>query len=259
MASKSKQITVKNTEVSMLLDEMMERGGGRGVSTDQADNITPLIYILQSQSPQVLKRNPAYIQGAEAGCIWLRNVANPIVSGEEGIIFQPCFFTKDWVEWIPRDAGGGFVGKHLQLPRDATRDDRVTNKPRFVMPNGNELRETRYHMGYVYGHADAPLPFVIPMSSSGHTISKSWMGLQNAKRTKGGKRADAFAYLYSLKTRLRTNAQGEWFTWDIGDYSQVSSIEDYRRGEELYEYFKEGKLVAETPLHDEGEEIQSEI
>lgn len=244
--------------VSSLLAERMARDAGKGVSKDQSDNMVPLIYILQAQSPQVLKRNPAYIEGAEAGSIWLRGIGDPIVSGEEGFLFQPCYFSKDWVEWIPRDAGGGFVTRHAQLPSDAENkpDPRNPNRQNYVRPNGNQLRETRYHAGLVHGRG-APMPFVIPMASSGHTTSRSWMFLMNSKQLPNGGTAPSFAQLFRLRTKLRTNAQGEWFAWDVADEGWIEDVKTYELGLALHDAFDTGAKVAEADTH--VEEASEEI
>ena len=262
--SKSKEVAVPSVKavegaIPSILAERMARDAGKGVSKDQSDNMVPLIYILQAQSPQVMKRNPQYIQGAEAGSIWLRGVGSPVVNGEEGILFQPCFFSKDWVEWIPRDAGGGFVGRHPILPDDAKNvgDPRNPNRLNYMRPNGNQLRETRYHAGLVHGRG-APMPFVIPMSSSGHTTSRSWMFLMNSKQLPNGGTAPSFAQLFRLKTKLRTNAQGEWYAWDVEDAGWVNSIKDYEMGHALHEAFDMGNKAAEAPVHDD-EGVTEEI
>ena len=241
--------------VPSALADMMERDAGRGVSKDAADNMVPLIYVLQAQSPQVLKRNPAYIEGAEAGSIWLRGIMDPIVDGEVGIIFQPCFFSKDWVEWIPREDGGGFVGRHPTKPGDAERveDAKNPNREKWVRPNGNQLRETRYHAGLVHGIGSSPLPFVIPMSGSGHSVSRSWMFLMNSKQLPSGATAPSYGQLYKLTTKLRTNAQGEWFTWDVADAGWVSNPRDYEMGVSLHNAFDTG---ARTAAHEERDNIE---
>ena len=237
---------------SSLLAERAARDIGKGASKDQADNMVPLIYILQAQSPQVMKRNPQHIEGAEAGSIWLRGVADPVIDGDEGILFQPCYWHKDWVEWIPRDAGGGFVGRHPTLPEDAKNiaDPRNPNRMNWMRPNGNQLRETRYHVGLVHGRG-APMPFVIPMSSSGHTTSRAWMFLMNSKHHPSGGTWPTCAYIYRLKTKLRTNAQGEWYAWDIIDENVQVDIKEYELGAALHDAFDSGAKTAEAPLTEE--------
>lgn len=230
------------------LAEQMLADAGRGVSTAREDNIVPLIYILHPLSPQVNKRNSDYIDGAEGGSIWLRNAPTPIVSGEEGILFQPCHFSKDWVEWVPRDNGGGFVGRSDNVPADAERreDPKQPAKVRFIRPNGNEVIGTRYHIGFVYLPSGLVLPYVIPMSSTGHTVSRQWMVMMNA-RTIGGRIAPSWAGIYRLKTKERSNAAGTWFTWDVQDAGWVQSAEDYARGRTLNASFEAGEQKVEAP------------
>lgn len=244
-------VTVKKENVGLPADIMdfVAEDLGKGVSTAQEDNLVPLIYVLQALSPQVNKRNPSYIEGAEPGSILLRNAPRPVVDGEEGVLFQPCYFSKDWVEWVPRDSGGGFVGRHAELPSEAkkTADPKNPNKVKYVLPNGNELIETRYHVGFALVDG-AALPYVIPMTSSGHTISKQWMVLMNGKQH-NGKPLPSFAGLYRLRTKERSNTAGTWFTFDVSDAGFVHSREDYERGKALYMAFASGEKVMEA-AHD---------
>ena len=78
-------ITVQKPALPAALADMMEKDAGKGVSTAQEDNLVPLIYVLQANSPQVNKRDERYIEGAEPGDFWLRNAPQPIVKGAEGV------------------------------------------------------------------------------------------------------------------------------------------------------------------------------
>jgi hypothetical protein len=230
----SEVVPIRGGGVPAHLANDLDKHAGRGTSQAQEDNLVPLVYILQAQSPQLNRRNPAFIEGSEPGGIWLRNAADPVVPGEKGIIFQPCHFHKDWVEWIPRDKGGGFVARHADIPNDArrTEDPQNPSRVRFVRPNGNEVIETRYHVGLVH-RGDDRMPYVIPLTSSGHTVSRTWMQLMNTFRTPGGKIAPSFARLYRLTTAERTNAAGTWFTWKVDDLGWVPTGEDFKAGAAL--------------------------
>lgn len=212
-----------------LLD-IMSAQSGKGVSTDQADNQIPLVYVLQAQSPQVLNRNPQQIEGAAGGDIWLRNAPNPIVKGEEGMEVIPVHFSKDVVEWRQRDSGGGFVARHdfqagedivkiaARLGATATPDPKSPMRIMYLMPNGNELIETRYHTVYVIRDDDQLVPFVIPLSSTGHTFSRRWMFKMNNHQLPGGRGPSAsFNYVYRIKTVPMSNASGEWYAYQEDD------------------------------------------
>lgn len=230
----------------MSLADAMAADAGKGVSKAAEDNLIPLIYVLQSNSPQVNKRSADYIKGAEPGNIWLRNCANPIVDGEEGIVFQPIFFSKDWVEWIVRNEGGGFVGRHSELPQEAVNkpDPQNPKRIRWVLPNGHEVVETRYHLGFVWlkmGKETVRMPYVIPFTSTGHTVSKSWMVLMNQKALGKGT-APSFACLYRLRTRQRTNAAGEWFSFDVSDerWLEDGEAEAYFEAKAMFDAYASG-------------------
>jgi len=113
-----------NQLISAELLEEAARDCGRGVSTDPADRIIPLLYILQSNSPAVAKRGNAHIPDAEPGDFWLRNAAsNPIRSGITGIDVLNCGMVRRWVEWRPNRQG--YVTEHDQPPADT--EDVITH------------------------------------------------------------------------------------------------------------------------------------
>lgn len=225
---------------------------GKGLSSSQDDNIVPLIYILQSQSPQAVPDEPEYIDGAVAGDIWLRNSTDPIA--KDGIWFQPCWFFRDYVEWRPESKGGGIVDRHAAIPQDVTEvpDQKNENKIHLIRPNGNEIVDTRYHAGFVLGRG-APMPYVIPLKSTGHTFSRSFMFMMNSRMLPGqDKPAPSFASKYLLKTRKRENASGKWYVFDVAEAAWVDTAADYQRGRALFQSFAAGEkkldeAAAEVP------------
>lgn len=245
-------VTDQKSALPAFMADRAAQDAGKGVSTDREDNQVPLIYVLQALSPQCNKRNNAYVEGAEPGSIWLRNSPDPIVPGDGGLLFQPCAFQKDWVEWVPRDNGGGFVGRHDTLPADAKEvaDPKNPNKVRYVLPSGNEVIETRYHVGFVIREGHTPMPYVIPLSSSGHTVSRQWMFMMNSKMLGADKKAPSWACYYRLKTKERSNKRGEtWFTFDVSDAGWVPTLHDYERGAALYEAFASGERTIAEEEH----------
>lgn len=255
--SKTKEVAVQQENAMTIggevdMEELAREAApisGAGTSQDRADNLIPYLVILQDMSPQVKKRDPAYIDGAEAGMI-MRTDIKKVYSGSDGILFQPCHFSKKFVEWVPRDAGGGagagFAGIHDRMPIEAKPVEDRPNK--FKMPNGNDIVETRYHFGNILdpsqGRAD---PCVIAMSSSGHTVSRSWMALMNQFRIGGSIIAPSFFRAYKLTTVERSNAQGSWFVWKPEDMGWVSKpLRDL--GNSLYQSVASGEKTADDPI-----------
>lgn len=251
--AKSQQVaTTTKSELSVLggpvdLEELANEAkgmGGAGLSSAREDSLIPFLTILQDLSPQTKKRETKYIEGAEAGMI-LRTDIQKIYSGEEGVIFQPCFFAKRWVEWVPRDGGGGggqgFVTAHTERPDGAKQPADKRNK--WVTSSGNDLVETRYHYGNLLSpEGDRADPVVIGMTSSGHTVSRQWMALMNQFRV-GGDVAPSFFRGYALKTILKSNSQGSWYIWKPEDLGWLSKpLRDLGAG--LYKAISSGEKEA---------------
>lgn len=230
---------------------------GKGVSKDTADNLVPMIYVLQAQSPQVNPRNPAYMEGAEQGMFWLRGDAT--YDGEtDGLEVQPCYFSKCVNEWIPRESGGGFVARHKEMPEDAERVVDVKNPNRVSWRSrrtGNQYVETREHILRVFLPDGRKMPFVLPFSSTGHTVSRGWMTMMNGKLMDDGGTYPSFAHTYVLRTKFTQNQQGEWFKIEVHDGSWVTP-EDYRLGKQLHDAFASGAKEVDASGYGaaEGEE-----
>jgi hypothetical protein len=220
---------------------------GRGVSTAREDNILPLVYVLQKGSPCVDERNEGYVKGAKPGEFWVRGTEK-VISGKDGWLVQPCAFLKCWIEWGAK-RGDGFKARHPERPDEAQekmiKDDQGRDQMAWVMPNGNVVVETREH--YVLDGADA---YVIPMTSTQHTVSRGWMALMNQFRDDAGRPLDSFARVYRLTTVQREKDTNKWYVTKVVDAGWVETAEQYDRGAALYQAVMSGEKVAETPDDD---------
>ena len=257
MATKTAAVKTKN-EVAVTKDNLpsgallaeMQKYANLGLSSDIEDNLVPLIYILQPLSPQVDKTDDRYIKGAEASDIWLKGAETELIKGDVGILFQLVWIEKVWIEWVPRDSGGGYVGVHEKLPDDAREvRDPQSKKVRFMRPNGNEVIHTRQHAGLVLTDDGEELEYVIPMSSSGHTASRGWMTDMRKVKMPDGSSCPIFGALWRLRTHARKNNLGRWFTWDVEQEGFVPDLAALERGYKLHMAFAEKKKVAENPQH----------
>lgn len=253
----------RNAVVAGVDDEMrtmMEADSGKGVSTAAEDNIVPLIYILQSQSPQVLSQKQECIKPginsnktAIAGNIWFRGTKTLIDGEGDGMLVQPVHFGKKWMEWMPNR--GGLAGIHKDRPTEAVlkTDPKNPKKQFWELPNGNVVNETRDHVVLVHFDDSTFGAYVLPMSGSNHTASRSWMGLMNRKRIPGtDKKAPSYAFLYRVRTVPRSNDQGDWFGYEIEDGGEdgvellVSDISAYKAARALNDDFEAGRKEAEV-------------
>ena len=269
VAAKKKTALVKaESKVPANLRDKLAAYAGQGVSFAPEDNVVPLIVPLQTNSPQVNKRNrDKYIEGAEPGCLWLRNCAvMPLVDGETGFSFQLCHRSKAWVEWIPRDEGGGFVERHPLRPASARKTPHPKNPNRtyWTMPNGHELIETRYLYGIIWGGEyafknmpDFQMPFVISLSSTGHSVDRAWNTQQTQIYLAPGIVMPVFGSVWRITTEHRTNASGEWFVIHPSS-PQNASEEQVDRGIAFAEACARGDLTAETAEREDYEDTMEE-
>lgn len=229
---------VEQAGVPAVVDQLLEEYAGVGISTAAEDNAMPLVYTLQALSPAVNERNAAYIKGARPGDFWFRNNADPLVKGIDGFEFQPVLFEKDFVEWGPRDSGGGLKARHKTMPSDAKEVIDAKGRNSFVRPNGNLVVETRYHIGIARRNGVLS-PCVLPFSSTGLSVSKNWMTNMRGRFSASGKPLPSLAHIYRLTTKERSNAAGTWFVVSP-EYLRAADEQAIREGIDLHRAFASG-------------------
>ncbi len=228
-------------------DDMLEITGqdaGLGVSFDPADQLLPLVYVLQSNSPQVNKRGEGYVEDAEPGHFWLRGAIEPIRSGLDGIKAIPCGMVRSWIEWLPERQG--FVTRHPEVPqgiqnRKIRGDD---GGERSVMMLGdNIISDTREFYIMVEGH-----PYVLPCTSTKHTFARQWQSyFHQLTHPKTGQVMPTTSQLYLLTTVPQSNAKGEWFGIKFQFLGFVPRpVYDHAKAFSLA--VKRGERKAEAPL-----------
>ena len=192
------------------------------------DTAIPYISILQSGSPQLNPSKAEYIETAKAGQLY--NTVTQEAVSELKVI--PVFYHLRYVEWKPREQGGGFIASHSAdsgvLGR-ATRDP-MTNK--HVLENGNHIVQTAYHYVLVLsneGYQNA----VISMASSQLKKSRRWNSLMLSQKIKGPSgmfTPPTYAFTYILSTVSESNDRGSWFGFQVEKGEQVTDSSIYNEG-----------------------------
>ena len=135
---------------------------GSGFENQSSDDYSiPFITILQALSPQ-LEDNPDLRQG-----MIINTVTNEAVDGKKGIAFIPATTQHVYVEFKPREQGGGFVGVHnptSQVVINAKNASQSFGK--YATPAGNELIETFYVYGIVVGDDGSNSQAVLAFTST---------------------------------------------------------------------------------------------
>ena len=203
-------------------------GIGFGEATTE-DMSIPFIRILDKGSPQVNKRDGAHVEGAEAGSIY-NTVSNEAYDGETGVVVVPCYFNRRYIEWKPRDLGGGYMGSYL--PTDPIVGTTLKNdKNADVLPNGNTLVNTAQHfvlLSYEGNYSRA----LITMSSTQLKKSRRWLTQMNALTAMGKNgpyTLPMMSHLYKLTTVPEQNDMGSWFGWTINKERQIDLSDSYEK------------------------------
>jgi hypothetical protein len=242
------------------LMDMMGEFAGEGISTNPRDFLISMIGILQPLSPQVMRDKPeTYMDGAEPGHIWLKNALEDPLQGD--IWYQPCYHYRKWVEWIPRKQGGGFVAAYDHKGQEAPpaelnarqyRDPENPKALRWKMPNGNDLVDTQYYLGYVLEEDGSKArQYLFPLASTFHTFGKALMTAANQRLIPEGRykgqRAPIWSSMYHVVTALKKNVSGEWYIPKLADSDNVRwvSQEQFALGHQLKQAFETGAVKAD--------------
>jgi hypothetical protein len=232
---------------------MLAQDAGKGVSSRAEDKFYPLITILQRLSPQVDEDNPAYLEGAKAGTIWLRNFETPLVPGQEGVVAQVAHQHVEYITWRPREAGGGMVGRSLKVPPGTRVVDSATSK--MVDRDGNDVRETRVLAVNLY-HNGAVVPFILPCQGTMNTFARQLNTVLDQKFEDDGTKSASWRWLWRLKTRERVSPKGRWYTMYFEQERKAEMPGEYLKGRELWRAvsgaLEKGEQISEA--YDEGED-----
>ena len=227
---------------------------GQGVEDLKTDDLAiPFLNILQSNSPQISKREGKYIDGAEAGMLF-NTVTNELFDGIEGIEVIPCAYQRTLVEWVPRDQEGGFVASHD--PESGILKDTVKNeRGQDILSNGNYLANTASHYVILLSKLYGPTQAVVSMTSTQLKKSRRWntqMVSQTMTLPDGTiKPMPSFATAYNLKTMAESNKHGNWFGYDIGEHRAASS-QEFHLGAAFYKAVMSGTIKATNPEQEQG-------
>ena len=242
--SSEKQVAKKsNSGIANLSDDLILANAGKGLQNISNDDITiPRLAIIQSGSPQRKNKDEKYIDGADEGMIF-NTVTNELYKDSLEII--PCGYRKTYVEWVPREKGGGLVAVHDLKPDGSTTDP----KTRKTMLGENQIVDTAEHFVLVKTK-DGFSPAVLTMTSSNLGVSRKWNTLLKMKRlnVKGQTvEAPSFLYVFKLSTIEAENDLGNWYKYKIEEIGQVESKEIFKDGEKLADSVSTGKVKASEP------------
>lgn len=170
--------------------------------------LIPFLAILQPMSPIVTEGDN---DNAKPGRYY-NTITGDLYDGEkDGVPFQLVDFERMFVEWVPRDAGGGIAGRY-QPDDPFVKREIEKNKGSVVgikLENGNDLVETYYAYGNILSEDLTQVESfaVLPLKS---TNIKPFRTLLTALRMIKGK-PPLFAFTVRLRCTKEKNDSGVWY------------------------------------------------
>lgn len=240
----------KDTLPAAFLDDMAQDAGAGFENTTADDYAIPYLAIAQPNSPQLKKSHAKHIPGIEMGNFF------DTVEGRiyESVKLIPCYRDHWHVEWIPRDSGGGFVARH-PVSDDKLSETTRNDMGRDILPNGNEIIDTRYVYCLLVDEEDGALrPVVVSFARTSTKVFKGFMTRANNLTITGPKgkfQAPLFSHAWTFETTLETSRSGdEYYNWKLVGEPEMVSSEQYAAAKNLREAIAAGERGAAEPEDD---------
>lgn len=242
------------------IDALLAANAGQGYENATKDAFAiPFLRVLQDLSPQVKPKMSGYVKGAKVGDIY-----NTVTQEcAEVLRVIPCAYARRFIEWVPRGKkNGGFVAAYEEARGLALADTGTRDGGKLVLPNGNELMDSREHYVLILAEDGSYSNALISMGSTALKVSRRWMTtIANAGASIGIPGAPSYAFSYAVTTEEEANDHGSWSTWVINDRQRVMDVAIINAAKAFYKSMSAGgvKVNYEEMLNSAGgkEEAQS--
>jgi hypothetical protein len=215
--SEATDLVEKEENLPAELMEDLYGEAGEGFEDTTADDYSiPYLAIAQSNSPQLKESNGKFIDGLKQGNVF------DTVDGTfwKDVTIIPVHRERFFVEWVPRDSGGGFVDRH-PVSSDILSQTTPNELGRDILPNGNEIIDTVYLYALIVGEDGMNRPIVISFARTSMKKYKNLMSRAHNLRLRHPKTGQPFnpalrSHQYTLKTVVETSRKGdEYYNWEL--------------------------------------------
>jgi len=218
----------------------------------QDDLAVPFISILQKGNPQVEEGNPAQIAAAKASML-MNTVTQTLYDGKVGIRLIPVHRHRTFIEWIPKDDGGGLVA--VYEPEDPIVRQVIAKSGRkqvfgkMTINDNNDLVETFnvFCLLVPDGKDDEFERVVLSMASSQIGPYKKWMTQAQSIQTVGqsGRKSTPpmFSHVYRARTEFFKKGENSWYKWNVKFDGPDAASCRLKEGDYLYEEAKKFRAM----------------
>jgi hypothetical protein len=223
---------------------------GKGLEGADKDSYAlPFLAILQGLSPQI-----ETVDGAKPG-LFINTITNDLSSSVNVI---PVAFQRRYLEWKPRESGGGFCGSRDVVSVETDTSISKDSKGQLINKEGNILKDTRMHYVLIVNDDGGFSPALISMSSTQVKKSKRWLSMiQNVQMKDGqGKvfNPPSFSHIYKLTSLKDQNDKGTWYGYEIHSGQPVTDSVLYKAAKDFHSQVLAGTVVVSNPPSSEPEE-----
>lgn len=195
-----------------------EAGGGME-NIDRDEIRIPFLIVLQTNSPQCKPVEAGGIPNAVAGMIY-NTSSGALYAGKNGIPFVPAKRDYNFIEYVPRDAGGGLVtiyDKHD--PNVEALRAKQGKFGKLKTANGNEIVQTMYIYGMFAPEQGSAFPAIIPFKSTQIGKYQRFVDRMNNEKYQqpdgSMKPAALWMHRWRLTTNYEKNKKGEFYGWGL--------------------------------------------
>jgi hypothetical protein len=187
----------------------------------QADFKVPFLAVLQGKSPQVEEGNPKQLPGAKAGS-FMNTVTQELFDGKKGIVVVPIHSIHQYLEWIPRDDGGGLVNVYdWQAPEVLAVLKKAAKRfGKHKINDNNDLQES-FNVFMLHLRDDGTRqPIVMGFASSQIGAYQAWMTtaksqVKPAAPGEPQRPRALWSHRYRITTAFNQNKKGTWHKMSV--------------------------------------------
>ncbi len=200
---------VKEQNANALADVGYGDYGRVGFEDMSSEDLSiPFLNLLQSNSSLVEDEE------AKAGQLF-NKVTGEVIDGDKGIVFVPCYKQHLFVEWVPIDAGGGFVGMHEPSSEVVQKAIADNGGKRYgdIKVGDNDLVETHYVYGLILNEEGTEsIGFaVVPFASTKIPVVRDWFTVMYTMKGQ----IPLFAHRARIKTVKQKNKSGTFYNFKV--------------------------------------------
>lgn len=259
--AESKEVAVKDDPKLPATFDYGEDAGAGFEQLTRDDYTIPILDLLQAQSPEI---STGSIEGAKPGMFIIRALGE-VFDGKQGVAFVPCERQHAFVEWKPREAGGGIVDTYSPQNPMVVKEKQKTPLGKIKLENGNDLIETFYVFGILSTPDGQQHQVVLPFTS---TKIAAYKGMMTKARSvlvplPDGRRINPplFAHRFRLRSEFKEKNGYKWFnllTGFDGKNAEEARINPattlYQDARAFHQLVKQGAVKADTSRQEQDAE-----